>query len=162
MSAWWTELHPFATPARAYAVSLVVSLISGLVPVVNIEAYLVSVALLAPALPGWPVVLIATLGQMAAKYVLYVSGRDGLRPRVGRHGPRLERAGRLLTEHPAGTSSVVAASAFFGLPPFYAVSVMAGVLRLPLLRFMAVASVCRVARFAVVYYAPAWFTRLAS
>jgi membrane protein YqaA with SNARE-associated domain len=162
MSDWWVELHPFATPARAYTVSLVVSLISGLVPVVNIEAYLVSVALLAPTLPGWPVVLIATLGQMVSKYILYVSGRDGLRPRVGRHGERLERAGRLLTEHPAGTSSVVAASAFLGLPPFYAVSVMAGVLRLPLLRFMTVASVCRVARFALVYYAPAWFKGLAA
>ncbi len=154
MSAWWTELHPFATPARAYAVSALVSLVSGLVPVVNIEAYLLAVAVLAPTLPGWPIVLIATLGQMAAKYVLYVSGRDGLRPRAGRHAERLERAGRMLSEHRAGTSAVVACSALTGLPPFYAVSVMAGVLRLPLARFMLLAGACRVLRFAVVFYAP--------
>ncbi len=160
MSPWWQGLDPFATPLRTYSVSMVVSLISGLVPVVNIEAYLVAVALFAPAWPGWPVVLIATAGQMAAKYVLYRSGRDGLRPRAGRHTERLERAGRALREHRAGTFSVVAASAFLGLPPFYAVSVMAGVLRLPLLRFMVVAGICRVARFAVVYYAPGLYKQL--
>lgn len=161
MSAWWSELNPFATPSRTYAVSVVVSLVSGLVPLVNIEAYLVSVALFAPQ-AGWPVVLIATLGQMAAKYVLYVSGRDGLRPRAARYGPRLERAGTQLREHRLGTFSVVAMSALLGVPPFYAVSVMAGVLRLPLPRFMLVAGLCRVVRFAVVFYSPRYFARLAS
>lgn len=158
MSAWWSALNPFATPLRTYAVSAVVSLISGLVPVVNIEAYLVSVALLAPR-AGWPVVLIATAGQMIAKCVLYVSGRDGLRPRAGKYGERLERAGKQLREHRFGTFSVVAMSALLGVPPFYAVSVMAGVLRLPLPRFLVVATACRVVRFAAVFYAPAFFSR---
>ena len=161
MSAWWTELDPFATPLRTYAVSVLVSIISGLVPVVNIEAYLMSVALLAPQ-AGWPVVLIATLGQLVAKYVLYISGRDGLRPSAGRNAERLERVGKLLSEHRLGTFSVVAVSALLGLPPFYAVSVMAGVLRLPLPRFMFVAGLCRVARFAVFFYSPRYLARLAA
>lgn len=155
MSAWWSELNPFATPLRTYAVSVVVSIVSGLVPVVNIEAYLVSVALFAPQ-AGFPVVLIATLGQMIAKYVLYVSGRDGLRPRAGRHAERLERAGTQLREHRLGTFTVVALSALLGVPPFYAISIMAGVLRLPLPRFMVVAGLCRVVRFALFFYSPRW------
>lgn len=161
MSTWWSALNPFATPLRTYAVSVVVSIVSGLVPVVNIEAYLVSVALLAPQ-AGWPIVMIATLGQMVAKYVLYVSGRDGLRPRAGRYTARLENVGRQMREHRLGTFSVVALSALLGVPPFYAVSVMAGVLRLPLPRFMVVAGVCRVVRFAAVFYAPLYFMKGAS
>jgi hypothetical protein len=81
MTEWLEALDPFASPLRTYMVSVVVSIISGLVPVVNIEAYLVSVALLAPE-AGFPIVLIATAGQMVAKYILYVSGRDALLPRV--------------------------------------------------------------------------------
>jgi membrane protein YqaA with SNARE-associated domain len=157
MTGWWSALNPFATPLRTWAVSVVVSIVSGLVPVVNIEAYLVSVALLAPE-AGWPVVLIVTAGQMAAKYVLYVSGRDGLRPRAGRHAERLDRVGKQLSDHRFGTFSVVAFSAFVGLPPFYAVSIMAGWLRLPLGRFMWVATPCRLARFAVCFYAPRYLS----
>jgi membrane protein YqaA with SNARE-associated domain len=155
MTEWLEALDPFASPLRTYMVSVVVSIISGLVPVVNIEAYLVSVALLAPE-AGFPIVLIATAGQMVAKYILYVSGRDALLPRAGRHAAKLERAGKQLRDHRYGTFSVVAFSAFVGLPPFYAVSIMAGVMRLPLLRFMVISTVCRVARFALFFYSPAW------
>lgn len=146
-------INPFATPAGTYLTTLLVSLASGLIPFINIEAYLVAVAALTPA-AGWPVVLITTCGQMMAKYVLYQGGRHGLRPRAGRFKGRLERAEQAFRTHPTGPFAVVAVSAVTGVPPFYGVSVMAGALRLPLARFMIVATPGRLFRFAVVFFAP--------
>ena len=53
---------------------------------------------------------------------------------------------------------MVGVSALVGLPPLYAVSLMAGVLRLPLARFMVVTAVGRVLRFALIFYAARYFT----
>jgi len=145
--------NPLATPAGTCGTTLVVSLLSGLIPLINIEAYLLLIAALTPA-AGWPVVLITTLGQMVAKIILYQGGRHGLRPHAGRFRGRLERAEIALRRHPAGPDAVVLASAVTGIPPFYGVSVMAGVMRLPLGRFLLVATPARLLRFALVFFAP--------
>jgi membrane protein YqaA with SNARE-associated domain len=146
-------LNPFASPAGTWLTTLVVSLLSGLIPLIHIETYLLAVAALTPS-AAWPVILITTLGQMMAKVVLYLSGRHGLRPRAGRFRDKLERAETAMRRHPAGPDAVVLASAFLGFPPFYGVSVMAGVLEIPLARFLLVATPARLLRFAAVFYAP--------
>ena len=146
-------VHPFATPGGTHLTTLVVSLVSGLVPFINIETYLVAVAALTPA-AGWPVVLITTLGQMVAKVVLYQAGRYGLRPLAGRFPGKLQRAEDALRRHRAGPDAVILLSAVTGFPPFYGVSVVAGVLRLSLPRFLLIATPARLLRFALVFFAP--------
>jgi membrane protein YqaA with SNARE-associated domain len=49
---------------------------------------------------------------------------------------------------------VVAISALTGFPPFYGVSVMAGVMQIPFARFLLVATPARLIRFIIVFYAP--------
>ena len=146
-------VNPFATPAGTWLTTLVVSLLSGLIPLVHIETYLIAVAALTPS-AAWPVILITTFGQMVAKVILYLGGRHGLRPCAGRFRDKLERAENALRRHPAGPDAVVLASAFTGFPPFYGVSVMAGVLEIPLARFLLVATPPRLLRFAAVFFAP--------
>jgi membrane protein DedA with SNARE-associated domain len=124
-----------------------------LVPLVNIEAYLLGVATLTRS-QGWPVVLITTLGQMIAKVILYHGGRHGLRPMAGRFGGKLEKAESAFRRHPAGPDLVVFASAVTGLPPFYGVSVIAGMMRIPLARFLLISTPARFLRFALVFFAP--------
>jgi membrane protein YqaA with SNARE-associated domain len=146
-------LNPFATPSGTWLTTLGVSLLSGLIPFINIETYLVAVAALTPS-HGWPVILITTLGQMVAKIILYQGGKHGLRPRAGRFRDKLERAENAMRRHSAGPDAVVLASALTGFPPFYGVSVMAGVMQIPLARFLLVATPPRLLRFAAVFYAP--------
>lgn len=148
-----TGVNPFTTPGGTHLTTLVVSLLSGLIPVIHIETYLIAVAALTPA-AGWPVVLITTLGQMLAKVVLYQAGRYGLRPIAGRFRGKLARAEQAFQRHKAGPDVVVMVSALTGLPPFYGVSVIAGVLRLSLARFLLVATPARLLRFALVFFAP--------
>jgi len=52
---------------------------------------------------------------------------------------------------------VVQVSAVAGVPPFYAVSFMCGVLRLPLAAFLAIGTAGRILRFAAVFQFPALF-----
>jgi membrane protein YqaA with SNARE-associated domain len=149
----FTGVNPFRTPGGTHVTTLVVSLLSGLIPFINIETYLIAVAAFTPA-AAWPVILITTFGQMVAKVILYQAGRRGLRPLTGRFRDKLERAEAAFRRHPAGPDVVVLVSAITGIPPFYGVSVLAGVMRLSLVRFLAVATPGRLLRFALVFYAP--------
>ncbi len=146
-------INPFATPAGTWLTTLVVSILSGLIPIINTEVYLVAVATLTPA-QAWPIILITTLGHLVAKVILYQAGQHGVRPRATRFRHQLERAETALRRHPAGIDAVVAMSALTGFPPFYGVSVMAGVMRIPLARFLLIATPARLLRFVIVFYAP--------
>ena len=132
-----------------YLTTFLVSLLGGVVPVVNVEVYLLSVAVLAPHATVLPAALAAALGQMAAKSVLYLAGRGVLTLRFGRRFPQIEALRVRLQARRTGTDSVLLASALLGVPPFYLVSVVAGALRCPFDRFFALGCCGRVARFAV-------------
>lgn len=133
------------------------SLAGGIVPVLNVEAYLVSVAALAPDAPPWPIAIAAALGQMAAKSLLYLAGRGLLRLPTSRAKEKIEAATARLARAEHGSLALVTASALTGLPPFYAISVAAGVLRLHFARFFALGLAGRTVRFAAVVLVPRLF-----
>ena len=135
-------------PLASYCVSLV----SAFVPFVNAEAYLVFASLVFPrgSLPG--VVLCATAGQMTGKVALYFAGSGALRLPLRRHEARIEQARAVLQGR--RSNAVVFLSALSGLPPFYFVSIAAGVLRTRLRGFLAWGSLGRALRFAVCVVSP--------
>jgi membrane protein YqaA with SNARE-associated domain len=124
------------------------ALAGGIVPVLNVEAYLVSLSALSPGAPVWPVALAAALGQMTAKSLLYFAGRGVVRLPLCRMAQRIEAASARLAASPHGSLAVVTASAVTGVPPFYATSVAAGVLRVRFTSFLAVGLAGRLLRFA--------------
>jgi membrane protein YqaA with SNARE-associated domain len=130
------------------------SLASGIIPVLNVEAYLLSVSALAPGATLTPVVAAAAAGQMAAKSLLYLSGRGLLRLPVRRAREQVERMAARLASYRGGSSMLVLVSSVTGIPPFYGVSVAAGALRLRFLAFFAMGSAGRLVRFAVVFVLP--------
>jgi membrane protein YqaA with SNARE-associated domain len=136
-----------------YVGVFVYALASGLIPVVNIEVFLVALATLSRGEP-LTVLLLVTAGQMIAKYVLYLSGRGLIRLPPGRVQEKVQRARDALESHPKGAESVVLFSAITGLPPFYGMSLAAGALAMPLLRFLLPATAGRLLRFSVVFFAP--------
>ncbi len=143
--------------------SFVVGVVSGLLPVVNTEAFLLAVAVLAPpaSLPG--TVVLTTAGQMAAKALLYLSGSGAVRlPVLERPRARLVEVRERLERRRTSTAAVVFASASTGFPPFYLVSVAAGAMRWPLAAFLLVGGSGRLLRFAAIASLPRLLQVLAS
>lgn len=135
--------------------SLAIGFVSGLVPAVNTEAYLLALAALAPSGALVPAVLFVTAGQMLAKALLYLAGSGAVQSRMlaGREG-RLACVRRRLEQMGRGASAVLFASALTGIPPFYLVSVAAGSLRVSLARFLLVGGSGRLLRFAAIVALP--------
>jgi membrane protein YqaA with SNARE-associated domain len=160
MPEWLASLHSqaTATPLGLISVSFVVCFVSGFLPLVNAEAYLLSVSALSPARVAVPLTVAGALGQMLAKALLYLSGRGIVRVPLGRHGDRVKQkmaqARAQLEKHSRHTGSLLFASAFLGLPPFYFVSIIAGTLRLPFGLFFGAGLVGRVLRFGIFVFLP--------
>jgi membrane protein YqaA with SNARE-associated domain len=135
--------------------SFAIGLVSGLVPVVNTEAYLLMIAALAPHGAVAPAVVFVTAGQMVAKGLLYMAGSGAVSSRflTAREG-RLAGMRKRLERMQASASAVVFSSAVIGIPPFYLVSVAAGSLRWSLPHFLLVGASGRLVRFAAIVALP--------
>ncbi len=134
--------------------TFVYCIVSGFVPVVNAELFLVGIAALAPreALPA--VALLAAAGQMVAKCGMYLGGLGGARLPKGKRRETLERW-HARVERWRSKDLLVLVSAAVGLPPFFVTSILAGTLRLPFARFLAMGFLGRLIRFGVVLAVPA-------
>ena len=134
-----------------YLATLIVSVLSGLIPVVNGEVYLIAAILVAKD----PVVAIAlavlvAVGQMLAKIVLYYAARGATElGRSTRFGDKLQKAQALIDRWKNKPLTLLFISAVTGLPPFYLVSLLAGVvgIRFPVFLFLGLLG--RVIRFVV-------------
>lgn len=128
---------------------------SGFIPVMNAEAYLLAVS--ATSSPGvvLPLILAATAGQMASKSVMYFAGRGFITLPLGKYRDRLDVAGQRLQAARLGPGPFVGFSSLTGFPPFYATSIVAGVLKLPFFAvFFAPGTAGRFLRFTAVALFP--------
>lgn len=124
---------------------------SALIPVLHAEAYLVTASLIAPPELRWPLVIAATGGQMLGKIGMYYAGR-GVRLIPGE---RMQRKIKLATARYSGReigSSLVFVSASSGFPPFYLLSIAAGISTFPLRLFIIFGLAGRFIRFAVAVF----------
>jgi membrane protein YqaA with SNARE-associated domain len=132
-----------------YLATLIVSVLSGLVPVVNGELYLIAAILVAgdPAVALVLAVIVA-IGQMIAKIGLYYAARGATElGRSTRLGAKLERAQLLVARWQGKPLTLLFVSAVTGLPPFYLVSLAAGVVRIRFGTFLLLGIAGRVIRF---------------
>jgi membrane protein YqaA with SNARE-associated domain len=142
------------TAPSLYVGTFLFSLAGGVVPFLNVEAYLLSVSALSSETAVLPVAAAAALGQMAAKSLLYLAGRGLLKLPLRRASDRIRDVTARLARAQCGAMTLVGASAVTGIPPFYGVSVAAGVLRLRFGRFFAVGCCGRFLRFAAIFILP--------
>jgi membrane protein YqaA with SNARE-associated domain len=139
-----------------YAGTLVICFVSGLVPFVNAEAWLVAVTLLvANAAPLPAVVALAAIGQMAAKSLLYFTALGALRLPTGRYRDKVDKARAALERWKRRPNLLLFTSASVGLPPLYVTTLLAGGLGYRFRSFLAIGTLGRAARFAVIV-ALAW------
>jgi len=132
-----------------YAGTLVVGVLSGLVPIINGEIFLVGVVLLSGKL--WPAIALALLvaiGQMIAKIILYKAAHSatglGKDSRLGR---KIEAARAKLDKWREKPLAITFISAVTGLPPFYLITLLAGALGVRFRTFFILGIIGRVIRF---------------
>lgn len=133
------------------------SLAGSVIPLLSIEAYVLALSVASPQAELLPVALAASLGQMAGKSLVYLSGRGLVRWPFRRADDRIREAAARLARAERGATALVLTSAVMSLPPFYAVSLAAGALRLPFGRFFAAGCAGAFLRFAVVFTVPRLF-----
>ncbi len=145
--------------ADVWVATLAAAFLSGFVPFVNIEAYLVGAAALLPNSPPLVVVVAAALGQMAAKALLFLGGRGLVSLPTHLRERALAASARLGTRR---SPALVFTSALTGLPPFYVVSVAAGLLGFRAGPFLLAGFAGRLLRFGAVFALPGLVARVIS
>jgi membrane protein YqaA with SNARE-associated domain len=134
-----------------YGGTFAVSIIAGLVPLVNAEVFLVGLVRLAVArssqLPA--IVIAAAAGQMVAKIGLYHAGRGMLELPRGRHQAKIAKVRAKLEQWKTKPYLVYGASSVLGLPPFYLTVLAAGAMKIRLQAFLVIGLGGRLVRFAI-------------
>ena len=132
-----------------------VAFVSALVPLVNLEVYLVGLAAISSPAHLWLLALIAGAGQMLGKLAWYYLGANALRwgwvrrkVEKPKAQAKLELWRRRTTDRPWFSAALVGVSAFSGFPPFAVIAVLAGQLRMNAVLFFTVGFVGRTLRFA--------------
>ena len=139
-----------------YAGTLVVCFLAGMIPIINAEVYLVGVSIWVVKRPEQlpAIIILAALGQMIAKVILYYAGMGMFELPTGKWKARIDRARAKLARWEKQPYLVYAASASVGLPPLYLTTFAAGAMRLNFMMFCLIGFAGRVLRFAVIVSIP--------
>jgi membrane protein YqaA with SNARE-associated domain len=132
-----------------YAATIVVGVLSGLIPLINGELFLIgSIKLLADDLPGaLTVAVLLAIGQMIAKVILYQAACKATGLGTGRFAEKLRRAREKVGKWRNKPLTILFISAVLGLPPFYLVALVAGILEVRFVMFVWLGLLGRTIRF---------------
>jgi len=129
--------------------TFVLCFLSAIIPLIHAELYLITVSALSPP-AGLPVLaLLAALGQMLGKCVMYLSGMGILKIPQRRFQAAMARYQEKVTRWRQKPDILIFVSSFTGLPPFFFISILAGTMRIPFARFWVVGFVGRLLRFSL-------------
>ncbi|MGD8279185.1 MAG: hypothetical protein PVH00_14200 [Gemmatimonadota bacterium] len=127
--------------------------VGSVIPLINTEVLVIGIAAATPTYLNWPLILMATVGTMVGKMVLYLAGRGALKLRI-RGRPKVDAFLDDIQRRQGLTGSVLFLSATVGLPPFYIVTVASGAARLAVSRFLVLGFTGRFLRYAVLVFGP--------
>lgn len=137
-----------------------VSVASALVPLINLEVYLIGLSALASDDRLWYLAAVGGLGQLIGKLAWYYLGANALRWGWVRRKVEKPKAQAKLQlwqqrtqERPVVGALLLVVSGFSGFPPFAIIAVLAGQLRMNLAVFVVGTFVSRTLRFAAFLYA---------
>jgi membrane protein YqaA with SNARE-associated domain len=162
-----------------FCVTLGVAFGSAIVPVINVELFVLGLVASQPQLHWLLIATAVAIGQMAGKLLYYLAARGSIRlpawmsermqwrRSVKTDGRWRQRTKWLRAKidalrdrchrHPAWMAGTYGVSAVFGLPPFMAMTVLAGLVDMPLSIFLGAGLLGRFARYAVLATFPAIF-----
>jgi membrane protein YqaA with SNARE-associated domain len=141
-------MESLAGTVGIYAATLIVGVVSGLVPVVNGELYLISAVIITyDPTTGIVLAVLLAIGQMIAKVVLYQAARRAGDAGHGRFHAKIERARAKVAQWRDKPLALTFVSSIVGLPPFYLVTLVAGIVKVRFVTFLWLGLVGRTIRF---------------
>ena len=140
-----------------WVTTVVIAGVGSVLPFAPIEPFLLGLGLMAPPAMRVPLALAATASHMAGKALLYLGSNEATQRLSVRRQEAIERARTRLSHHRWYQYLTIFTSAIAGLPPFYAITIAAGIMRVPLAPFIAVGAVGRACRFVALVVAPQLF-----
>jgi membrane protein YqaA with SNARE-associated domain len=149
-------LH-FLSQYGLYGGTFITCVISGFIPVVNAEIYLLLISTLTGKSQYLPILLLATSGQMTAKMTLFLAGKGILKLSLKKYEHKINNALVKLQKWDSKSDILILISAFTGFPPFYLITIAAGMIQHNFLRFILFGFSGRLLRFAIVLYFPQFF-----
>ncbi len=134
-----------------YAATLVIAVVGAVLPIISIEVFLFGVAVMVGPADAVPLVVLAAIGQVLGKLPIYGAARGltGLTAKSPKQARRIERIRAWFARYRPTT--VLAASALLGIPPFSLAATAAGILGISTRRFCGVVAVARALRFAAIF-----------
>ncbi len=144
----------YLTPENLYISIFVLCFISGFVPLVNAEAVVIGAAALSGEDVIWQIAVVSAFGQMAAKGMLYFAGRGALNIPMGKYEQKLADVERKFEKWRGKSDLFIFLSASVGFPPFYVVSILAGVVKHNFYRFFLSGMIGRTIRFGLLALFP--------
>ena len=123
-------------------------------PFVNIELVLIAASAAAPRSYALPLILAATLGQMAGKSMMFFGGRGVKFLQRGYMKEKIDEMGERMQRRNGAVGTLLFMSAATGLPPFYVVSVASGIVGVAFAQFATLGFLGRFARFSIVVLFP--------
>ena len=115
-----------------------------------LSAEVIVLALPAVAHSRWALtllVLVAVAGQMSGKCLVYWMSRQGARGASPKMTAKIERWRERMTRHRSSPVAIVFFSSAVGFPPFFAITAIAGALKINLGGFLAAGAAGRLIRF---------------
>jgi membrane protein YqaA with SNARE-associated domain len=134
------------------------TMVSAIVPWVSAEVLMLSLPALTPSPYELGVlVVIGTLGQMLGKCVLYWTARRTPVRRIGGRAAAIVRWSSRFMDRPGRATGVVLVSSCLGLPPFFAITMVAGAMKMNFSSFVAAGTMGRLVHFSLlVWIGAAW------
>lgn len=142
------------TPLVLIATTMAGCFAGSIVPLVNTELLIFAASAAAPASLVIPLILLATIAQMAGKSCLYYAGSGLLRLPPNRFSRRIDAAVARVQTQKQASAATLFASAAVGLPPFYLVSIACGALGVSYRQFLLVGLTGRALRSCVIVVIP--------
>ncbi|MEO5511755.1 MAG: hypothetical protein ABIS27_14080 [Longimicrobiales bacterium] len=125
-----------------------------IIPLVNTELVIFGAAAALPTDMIVPLIVFASLAQMAGKCFLYFAGSGLLTIPRGRFADRINTALAKVQQQRGASRLTIFASAATGLPPFYALSLASGALRVDFRQFLFIGLAGRTLRCAAIVLVP--------
>lgn len=147
------NISELITQFGPYAATFIFCIFSGLVPVINAELYLVSISpLLSDSLVQLiTIVLLATLGQMVAKSLMFFASQGAVTISTKKQPSqaKIDQVRQKMQKWGNQSNWFIFISGWSGFPPFFIVSIVSGMLKLKFVNFFMFGSAGRFIRFSL-------------
>ena len=154
------SIQSLITDYGLYLGTYVICLISGFVPIINAEIYLIFVSTVVTKSSFIPVLFLATMGQMTAKAVFYFSGMGVIKLSLKRYESKIDAVMVKMQKWKSKVDLFIFLSAFTGFPPFYVIPIVAGIIPHNFLRFFISGFSGRLLRFGLLMLFPPFFEQI--